>query len=248
MVPPMVRLCFAIFLLTGFAFAATAQELGEGLVLRQVLQRYTETYGGVRDANRLASVSIEGVQIQRGVEYSFHIRKKRPSSLRYQLERGGTRLTSVYNGRRGWLLTEKAGSVSTEELSGAKLEALKREARFESPLYRHSEKPEVEISLQGREQIGGMDTYVVRVEEAESPPVHYFLHAENSHVLRIDRFNKEGELVFRTLYRDYKLVEGYPFAYEVENRVNGDTVAITRIKSVLVNPGLLSFYFENPGD
>lgn len=242
----MQHFCLGIFLLTCFAFVGTAQELGEELVLRQLLQRYTETYGGERDANRLASVSIEGVQIQRGVKYSFHIRKKRPSFIRYQLQRGDTRLSSIYNGQQGWLLMEKGDEVTTEELSGAKLAQLKREARFESPLYRHLEKPGIKIRLEGRKQIGAMDAYVLRVEEPESPPVRYFLHTENSHVLRIDRLDEEGVPVFQTLYRDYKIVDGYPFAHEVENRVNGDTISRTKIESISVNPGLLSFYFENP--
>lgn len=234
--------------MTCVSFAASAQAPGGELLIRQLLQRYTEAYGGLRDANRLASISIEGVQLQGGVEYTLHVRKKRPSSIRYQLERGDTSLTSIYNGRRGWLVTRKAGAVTTEELSGAELEALKKEARFESPLYRHLEKPENKISLKGREEIGLVDAYVLRVEEPGSPPSLYFLQTDNSYVLRIDRLNEAGEVVFQTVYRDYKMVDGYPFAHEVENRANGETVSITRVESILVNPGLLSFYFENPGN
>lgn len=242
----MIRFCLETFLLICLATLAVGQESGGEFSIRQLLQRYTETYGGLRDANQLASISIEGKQTQRGVKYSFHIRKKRPASMRYQLERGDTSLTSIYDGRRGWLLTKKDGRMSTEELSGSALEVLKEEARFESPLYRHLEKPENEISFKGREQIGGVATHVLQVNEPGSSPSLYFLQSDNAHVLRIDRLNDQGEVVFQTLYRDYKIVGGYPFAHEVENRVNGETISITRVESILVNPGLLSFYFENP--
>jgi len=225
---------------------AVGQGAGDQFTIRDLLQRYTETYGGLRDANRLASISIEGVQIQEGVEYTFHLHKKRPSSIRYQLERGDTTLTSIYNGEQGWLQTRRGGESTTEELSGPDLKMLKKEARFESPLYRHLEKPENKIRLEGREQIGGIHSFVLRVEEPESPPCLYFLHPESAYLLRIDRLNEAGEVAFQTLYRDYKEVSGYPFAHEVENRINGETVSVTRLDSVAVNPGLLSFYFENP--
>jgi hypothetical protein len=244
----MIKLALGVFLFSGFACLLSAQGTSNELMIRQLLQRYTETYGGLRDADRLASISIQGTQKQGGVDYGFHLRKKRPASMRYQLKRGDTSLTTIYNGRRGWLLIEKADTVSSEELSGARLELVRQEARFESPLYRHLEKPENKITFEGRERIGLEETYVLRVEEPDSPPSRYFIAAASAHVLRIDRLNEEGEVVFQTFYRDYREVEGYPFAYEVENRIEEETVSITRVESISVNPGLLSFYFQNPGN
>lgn len=223
-----------------------AQDWSDEFTIQRLLQRYTESYGGLRDANRLASLSIEGVLIQGNQEYFLEVRKKRPASLHYRLVKGSTSLTSVYNGRRGWLRTARGGEVSVQELSGAELEILKNEARFESPLYRHQEKPENTISLIGREQVGSTQTFVLRVEESDASISHYYLDPQNSQVLRIDRLNEAGEVVLQTLYRDYRDVAGYPFAHEVENRVEGETVSLTRLNSILVNPGLLSIYFEEP--
>lgn len=233
--------------MTCFVCLSTAQDSGGEFKMQQLLQRYTENYGGLRDANRLASISIEGVQIQRGERYRFHLRKKRPGMMRYQLEKGETTLTTVFNGRQAWLQVDRGGEVSVEELTGPSLETVKQEARFDSPLYRHREKSENQITLEGREQVGGTDAFVLRVEEPSARVSRYFLHPDHSQVLRIDHLNEEGELAFQTLYRDYREIDGYPFAHEVENRVNGETISLTRMHSIRVNPGLLSFYFENPG-
>jgi hypothetical protein len=233
-------------LLTCLACTVVAQDSVDELTVQRLLQRYTENYGGLREVNRLASLSIEGVQIQDGVSYSFHIRKKRPNSIRYQIERDETTLTSIFNGEQGWLQTEQGGESSVEELTGARLKALREESRFESPLYRHEEKPENEIRLEGREQIGSEHVYVLTVKTPGELPRRYFLHPQNAHVLRVDRLNEKGEVVLQTLYRNYKKVDGHPFAHEIENRANGETLSITRIESISVNPGLLSFYFENP--
>lgn len=243
---PMHRFLISTLLLVSIPLLASAQASNDIFKLNQILRGYTETYGGFRDVNRLASVSIEGVQVQEGVEYSFDLHKKRPDSIRYQLERDNATLTSVYNGEQGWLRIRTENKISVEELFGANVEMLKKEARFESPLYRHQEKNENTISLVGRERVAEADVYILRVEEPLGVVSLYFLHPENYHILRIDRLNDREDVVFQTLYRDYREVGGYPFAHEVEIRVNGETVSLTRVDSVTVNPGLLSFYFERP--
>lgn len=225
---------------------AAAQSAGRALTLEQLLERYTQNYGGLRDANQLASISIEGVHIQNDEVYDFLLRKKRPAMMHYELRRNGTTLSTVYNGGIAWLQLSNAEERKIEELTGASLAAVKHEARFESPLFRHREKPEYIITLEGRELIGLLDTYVLLVREPGGANNRYFLHPENARVLRMDQLDTNGTLVMQTFYRDYRVVDGYPFAYEVENRFDGQTVAVTQVHSVLVNPGLLSIYFEKP--
>lgn len=242
----MRRIFTGTFLSACLLCLAAAQDSADELKLNQLLERYTESYGGLRDANRLASISIEGEQIQGGVAYSFQLRKKRPDLMHYQLEKGNTTLTTIYNGRKAWLRVQRGEAVSVEELTGSQLEAVKKEARFESPLYRHLDKPENKITLEGRERVGGLRAFVLRVETSGDSSSLYYLHPEHSWVLRIDHLDEAGERASQTLYRDYREVDGYPFARKVENRTGGDTVAVTRVDSVSVNPGLMSFYFEEP--
>ncbi len=221
-------------------------QASDQFLLQRVLQRYTDTYGGLRDANLLSSIKVEGVQIQDSTEYTFTMRKKRPSSIRYRLNKDFTVLESGFNGEVGWLRTEKDGEVEVKELTGNKLEVLKQEAAFEGPLFRHLEKPENKVSLAGSGFVGGLETHVVRVNRPEGGDSLYYLDKMNSRLLRTDRLNEEGETVMQTLYRDYREIGGHPFAFEVENRVSGETVALIRILEVELNPGLLSFYFEMP--
>lgn len=220
--------------------------MSDSFLVQRVLQEYTDTYGGLRDANKLTSLSVEGVQIQDEQEYPFLIRKKRPDSIRYRLEKGTTTLITGYNGRKGWLQTSIGGEKKVEDLRGEQLMALREEARFEGPLYRHLEKPENEVLLDGRSWVGGFETYVIRVVEGNGSESLYYLDVRNSHILRVDRLHENGEIRLQTLYRNYKTIGGYPFAHEVENRIEGETVSLFKIDTITVNPGILSFYFEVP--
>ncbi len=215
--------------------------------LQRVLQRYTEAYGGFRDADALSSFSVEGTIEQNGQTFEFLMRKKRPHSLRYRLSSGQNSVTTGYNGSKGWMRVETNGEVAIKTLDQAVLGELREQARFDSPLFRHLEKRENEVELVEVATLDERSVYVVGVRElASGKTSHYFLDAATAYLVRWDQLDAKGVIRFQTLYRDYKDIEGYPFAHEVETRVDGKTTSLAKLNMVEVNPGLLSFYFEKP--
>ena len=80
------------FYLIGFVlFLASVGALSaqSGAFTKQrALQRFTEAYGGERDATALSSVRIVGTLEQGGKHFDFFLRKKRPNSIRYRLDHG----------------------------------------------------------------------------------------------------------------------------------------------------------------
>lgn len=218
----------------------------DAYVLQRILQRYTEAYGGLRDVNALSSLSVEGTIRQDGQTYEFLLRKKRPDSIRYRLTNGPSSVVTGYDGASSWLRVETDNEVSITDLDAEAARALRERARFESPLFRHLEKGENAISLIERTVLGEDRVYVVEVREPGGRTSHYYLESITAHVLRHDALDASGEITFQTLYRDYRQVDGYPFAHEVENRAGGETVSLVQVKTIEVNPGLLSFYFDKP--
>lgn len=218
----------------------------DAYALHRVLQRFTEAYGGFRDADALASLSVEGVVNQDGQTYDFLMRKKRPDSMRYRLSRGENSVVTGYNGSAAWIRVETKGVVTIKELDSSAKSALRKQALFDSPLFRHLEKRENKLSLLERSVLDGNSVYVIELRSFGNQVSHYYLDLKTAHVLRHDQLNAEGVLTHQTFYRDYKEVEGFPFAHEIETRVGGQTVSLAKVHSIEVNPGLLSFYFEKP--
>ena len=216
--------------------------------LRSILGQYTEVYGGVRDGNSLSSLRVEGSIAQDGRSMRFTMLRKRPNLFRYRLflNPNGGSVTSGYDGRIGWIRKETDQVVETERLSGAALEALKAQGRFESPLFRYEQKDDHQFKLLSQHKWQGQSVRVVEVIDPRGAVSHYFLDTRTAHVLRIDRYDNSGEIASQTLYRDYREVKGFPFAHEVEQRAAGETVSIAKVESISVNPGVLSFYFEEP--
>ncbi len=235
---------FFVLFLTPFALIGQ-DDRGEG-VLQRILAQYTETYGGLRDATVLNSVSIEGRLVQDGKEHRFIMQRKRPNLLRYRLFSDAHSVTAGYDGEMGWLRTQTGESVSIERLSGVALVRLRAQAHFESPLFQHQRKNEYTFKLRASRYLGDRSAEVIEVIDPDGLVSHYFLDSRTTYLLRIDRFDATASLVGQTLYSDYRLMEGYPFAHQVEERAGEKTLSVATVESISVNSGLLSFLFKEP--
>ena len=217
-------------------------------ILKRILERYTGAYGGFRDADALSSLSVEGTIIQNGQTFDFLMRKKRPESMRYRLSNESNSVITGYDGSQGWLRTKSNGKVSVHSLDAEALRCMREQSRFDSPLFRHLEKREDTIELIERTTLDERSVLVLEVLAADSEVSRYYLDLMTAHVVRVDQLDAEGELSIQTLYRDYREVEGFPFAFEIETRVGGETRSLAKVNKIDVNPGLLSFYFSMPND
>lgn len=236
----LLAVCF-LSLIPAFGYAQS-----DSYALQRILQRYTEAYGGFRDADALTSLSVEGTIEQDGQTFDFLMRKKRPYSMRYRLSNASNTMIAGYNRSEAWLRVETNGEVSIRSLDSKEKSALREQARFDSPLFRHLEKSENEIELIERTMIDERSVYVLEVDEFGSDVSRYYLDTVTANIIRVDQLDVEGAVRMQTLYRDYKKVEGFPFAHEIETRIGFETVSLAKVNTIDVNPGLLSFYFQKP--
>ena len=223
-----------------------AQE--DAFTLESVLQRFTKAYGGFRDADALSSLSVEGTILQNGQTFDFLMRKKRPHSMRYRLSNESNSIITGYDGSQGWIRTKNNQEVSIDLLDLEARRKIRYQSRFDSPLFYHLQKRENQIELIERLTLDERSVLVLEVIEYDSEASRYYLDLETAHIVRVDHLGADGELSIQTLYRDYREVEGFPFAFEIETRVNGETKSLAKVNSIDVNPGILSFYFAKPKD
>lgn len=232
---------FAFTLLLGTLSAQT-----DTYVMQRALQRFTEAYGGGRDATALTSISIEGTQAQDGNTYEFLLRKKRPDSIRYRLSFGEKSVTTGYDGRRGWLHVQDGLETTTRLLEKEELQVVRAEATFDSPLFRHLQNRYTDVEMVGRDIVEGQTVFVYSVQESVGQRSRYYLHSQLPHIVKREQLNDQDEVILSTYYRDYREVRGYPFAFEIENRVGDLVVSTVQVENIIANPGLLSFYFTMP--
>lgn len=234
-------LVFLLYLLPIHGFA---QE--DAFTLESVLQRFTKAYGGFRDADTLTSLSVEGTILQNGQTFDFLMRKKRPHFMRYRLSNDYNSVIAGYDGSQGWILTKNNQEVSIDLIDQEAHRKIRDQSRFDSPLFFHLQNSEYQIELIERTRLEGRSVLVLEVIEYDSEASRYYLDFENTHIVRVDHLDADGEFSIQTLYRDYREVEGFPFAFEIETRVNGETKSLAKVNSIDVNPGIISVYFAKP--
>ena len=240
----MLAKLFLVCFLYLFPIHGFGQE--DAFTLESVLQRFTKAYGGFRDADALSSLSVEGTILQNGQTFDFLMRKKRPHSMRYRLSNESNSIITGYDGSQGWIRTKNNQEVSIDLLDQEARRKIRYQSRFDSPLFYHLQKREYQIELIERTSLDERSVLVLEVIEYDSEASRYYLDLETAHIVRVDHLGADGELSIQTLYRDYREVEGFPFAFEIETRVNGETKSLAKVNSIDVNPGILSFYFAKP--
>lgn len=146
----------------------------------------------------------------------------------------------------GWQRTKVGDLVSIADLSVDQSELLAAESQFDSPLFRHLEKPWNSILLLGNEQLGDTHVTVLEVKQFGEPFRRYYLNSRSGVIVKRVQIHSDGSDGLETSYRDYRAVDGYQFAYEIENRIGDQLLSLVEIDSIKVNPGLLNFYFERP--
>lgn len=217
------------------------------ILLRRVLQRHADTYGSFREAAALNSIAISGSHVQGGQSFRFQLRRKRPDLLRYSLRNDATQIEAGYDGLDGWLRVSGEGAPErVEAVSGEALEALKREADFLGPLFRLRGTPTLKAELVGSRRVMDTHSYVVRLSARDGRVFLYYMDRQTSYIVQIEELDADGNVRLQTRYRDYRVVGGFPFAFDVENRVGGQTLSRTQLNEIELNPGLLSFLFRAP--
>ena len=233
-----------VFLLYLLPIHSIAQE--DTFTLESVLHRFTMAYGGFRDADALSSLSVEGSILQNGQTFDFLMRKKRPHCMRYRLSNESNIIITGYDGSEGWIRTENNQKVSIDILDQEARRKLSVQSRFDSPLFYHLQKRENQIELIESISLDERSVLVLEVIEYDAEASLYYLDLETALIVRVDHLDADGELTIQTLYRDYREVEGFPFAFEIETRVNGETKSLAKVNSIDVNPGIFSVYFAKP--
>lgn len=240
MLAKLILVCL-LYLLPILSFAQD-----DAFTLESILQRFTKAYGGFRDVDALSSLSVEGTILQNGQTFDFLMRKKRPHSMRYRLSYESNSIITGYDGSQGWIRTKNNQEVSIDLLDDEARRKIRHQSRFDSPLFYHLQKRESQIELIERIILDERSVLVLEVIEYDSEASRYYLDFETAHIVRVDYLDADGEVSIQTLYRDYRVVEGFPFAFEIETRVKGETKSLAKVNSIDVNLGIFSVYFAKP--
>ncbi len=229
-----------LFILLGSVFGMQAQDLDE------ILDTHFETIGQ-DEMMKHYSFQSTGKSVVQGMELPFSIVFKRPNNMRLEVDIQGAKIIQAYDGETGWYVNPMTGTTDAMEMSGVELQQMERQADFDGMLYNYEEKGYTTEFI-GTDEMEGTEIYKIKQTDKNGNEFLHFMDAENYVLLKTSAKIKIGESITEgeTLFSNYKEHDGMVMAYNMESRMNGQTVSQIIIEEVVYDVEFENSIFEMP--
>ena len=220
----MPRILIALVALVALAAPAAAQtqerKAAPKLTAEQILDKFVEASGGRKALEKHKTMSVKGTieVVGAGLSGPMETVTKAPDKVYSVVELTGFGvIRQGYDGSVGWSSDPLKG---TQQLSGAELALLKREATFNDVEWRKTWKS---VELTGTQDVGGRPAYVVKLtpNPGEGGPVTNYYDAETFLVVRSEMVLETAEVTAPVVsnFSDFRTVDGVKMAFVTEQKL-----------------------------
>jgi len=210
-----LKLVLISVLLSWFSIAGFAQGLEE------ILTKHEKAIGA--GTGTINSAVISGYSYRGTTEIPYKLYMKN-GKVRYEATGQNSRpMIQIFDGQKGWILSPR--SPEPQELTGGQLWMIQHRANIGSPLtsWRKYIK---RLSLVGTEKLEGVEVFKIRMESKEAL-TKYYIDKKSYLLLRQIRLIQQSgeELKMLTIYKNYKVVDGFTLAFNIETKPEGGELA-----------------------
>src|SRR5262245_29721905 len=218
-----------------------------------IIERNTTAMGGREAIEAVHAVAIDLHIVDPDLAVDGSYRAARPGKMRIDVKAEGKYVfTEAFDGRRGWQWKGE-GTATTEESAKAAA-ALRHGVELPGHLYGLHELRQRghRIDLIGRERIGGVDHYALRLTLDDGyvttlyvdPKSWLITHRRDARALHVDIDPTPTTIEQRM--SDFRQVAGvwFPFANTETDLKTGKVLETTTIRAITVNPKIDEAIFE----
>lgn len=216
----MKRIPFTLGILIIISGILHAQELS----LDDILQHHYEAVN-MEKLGEVSTIVMEGLRVQQDI-MPMKIIRKRPDRYLLDFSVVDLRTFQAYDGDTAWSTAPWTGNQAPLLLQGSRARDLKYQADFDGMLYHWKEKGH-HLELQGIDTLDTGQAYRLKLIRADSAIQYYFIGC-NDFLLKKQQSSRTAqgqEITIETFFRDYRTVEGIPFAFVQETRFQGRSVS-----------------------
>ena len=208
--------------------------------------------GGRAAIEAVKSIQVDLHIVDPGFEVDGIYRAARPGKMRIDVKAGGKHVfTEAFDGQRGW---QGKGEGSEEQASPSATAALRHGVELPGKLFGLHEMKQRghRTELTGREQVDGIDYYVLRVTLSDGytitlyvdPKIWLITRRRDVRPLHVDIDPTPTTIEWRA--SDFRKVSGiyFPFATTDIDLITGKILEITQVNRLEVNPTLDQAIFE----
>lgn len=214
-----------------------------------IMNRHFKARGGIEKLKTVNSIRMTGVRVlsPSPLELPIILELQRPNKMREELTVQGMLQITNFDGKDGWIKTSWAANKEAEPLSPEELKGLS-ESEFDSPYQDWQAKGWVAEYL-GRNVVVGRKVHQIRFAVTNTRTIiasfdeTTFQEVQREQILR----SLGNEIKFRSIFDDYKMVQGISFPFYIDHRAmyRGRNIRLI-LSKVDVNPELNETRFTKP--
>jgi len=221
---------FLMFVLF-FSFASFA--ISQELTLNEILKNYYQA-GNFDKLKEVNSIIMTGKIVQQDL-MPVKIVRVRPDKYLMEFDVADLTAYQAYDGHTGWMTAPWTGNAAPQIMPAERMNDLKNRADMDGVLVNWKEKGHL-LELIGRDSVNGIVVYKIKVTRKDGGIEYNFIDDNGFMLLKRVSYRMAAgkELLVENLYRDYRKVEGIPFAFTVETN-NAGRVNEIQFESVELN-------------
>jgi hypothetical protein len=201
--------------------------------LDKILNNYYQA-GNFEKLSRVQTIIMTGSLVQQDL-MPVKIIRVRPDKYMMEYDVADMTAYQVYDGQTGWITTPWTGNAAPQAASTDKVTDLKNRADMDGVLFNWKEKGH-SLELAGTDTLDGMKVYKIKVTRKDGGVEYNFIDASGYMLQKRLIYRQAGgkEVAVENFYRDYRKVDGIPFAFAVETNYAGRVNEI-QLESVVLN-------------
>lgn len=210
-----------LFLLTGFAFAQSTDE---------IIEKYVNALGGKDKLTSIRTVVMEGVVSAQGMEIPVTTTIVHKKGVRIDFSVMGMDAWTIMRPDSGWSFMPFSGQTKPEPIPGDMLKQSASQWDLSGQLYDYSTKGN-KIEYLGMDDVEGTECHKLKCVSADGNVSYYLIDPQTYFLVKtITKINAGGkEMDAETKFSNYKEVDGgYVYPHTIES-MNGpmDVVKIS---------------------
>lgn len=237
----MMKKLILSFLCLFAAAAAMAQEPG----LDEILAKYCKASA----MDRLAGVKtmVMAGQLMQQDLMPYKITRMRPD--RYLLEFDVADVSSLqgYDGTTAWFTAPYTGNPKAQTMPPDRAADIKMRADFDGPLVNWKAKG-YQLEVAGTDTVGKEIAWKLKLTRKDGGTEYYSIGKTSGMLLKrqFSRMVRGTETKVEAVYRDYRMVDGIPFAFTIENILGGQPWNTVQFESITLNVPVEEKIFAMP--
>lgn len=232
-------------MLAGLLFITTSTVISQELTVDGILQVYYKA-AALDKLQKVTTIISTGTIVQQD-RMPIKILRMRPGRFLQVFDVADITCYSGYDGTTAWMRVPYTGNPKPQLMSEDAARDIRIKADFDGLLYQWKDKGE-QLELSGLDTVGNEPARKLKLTRKDGGTEYYSIALKSGLLLKREytRMIRGKEAKMEAYYRDYKEVEGIPFAFTVENLMGGQPYNTIQFDSIVLDEQLDPKQFGMP--